>query len=88
MAVDRQLLDVLRTVKVPEALTNCRTFVDYLKTHVEADTRSQTPEEGLQRMNELVGHMVASHLELINAMGTVDEQLRTIGQRLKQPGNQ
>jgi hypothetical protein len=88
MTVDRHLLEVLRTVKVPEALTNCRTFVDYLKSHVEAETKSQTPEEGLQRMNELVGHMVASHLELINAMGTIDGQLRTIGERLKQLGNQ
>ncbi|MDC8974656.1 hypothetical protein [Mycobacterium marinum] len=85
MAVDRRLAEVLRTIKVPGALTNCVTFVDYLRKHVEADTKSQTPEEGLQRLNELVAHMLASHLELVNAMGTVDEQLRAIGQRLKQP---
>ncbi|MET4432091.1 hypothetical protein [Mycolicibacterium sp. 624] len=85
MAVDQHLAEVLRTVKVPEALTNCVTFVDYLKRHVEAETKSQTPEEGLQRLHELVAQMLASHLELIDAMGTVDEQLRIIGQRLKQP---
>ncbi|MEZ0339794.1 hypothetical protein ACAG25_07395 [Mycobacterium sp. pV006] len=81
--MDEKLLNVLRTVTVPAALTNCQTLVDYMKAHVEADTHSQTPEAGVQRLNEMLGLMLASQLEIINSLGDIDQQLRTIGQRLK-----
>ena len=81
--VDRELLEVLSTVKVPQELVNSQDFVDYLKIHVEADTKSQTPEQAYARLNELVARMVASHLDLINAVGIYDAQLRLVGETLK-----
>jgi hypothetical protein len=86
MTIDPQLLGVLRQVKVPQSMPNRRAFVDYLITHAQAGTKSETPEEGLRRINEVMALLIGSQLDVIHALHTVDEQLRTIGERLKQVG--
>jgi len=81
--VDHQLLQMLRSVTIPAAMVESRKFVDYLTKHAEADTHSGTAQEGLQYLNDVLGLMIASQLEVLNALGEVDEQLRNAGQRLK-----
>jgi flagellar motor switch protein FliM len=84
MNVDRKLLAVLQSVQVPQALTNCKALIEYLKRNAAAPRQSQSVEEERQRNEELLGHLIASHVELINTLGSIDQQLRTIGAKLKE----
>lgn len=63
-----ELATVLRNMKVPERMTGSQALRAFLLEHAEDAPKS--PEE-LQQLNGLI---LISHLELVNALGVLEER--------------
>ena len=66
------LANVLRNMKVPERLTASQALRAYLLAQTEGGHDMPTDEEQLKQVNWL---MVLSHLEIVNALGALEERM-------------
>ncbi|WP_246397982.1 hypothetical protein [Mycobacterium vicinigordonae] len=64
---------VLRNMKVPERMTGSQALRNFLLVYIDdQDSIENNPE----RLKQLNGLMILSQLEVINALGTIDERAR------------
>ncbi|GAB7142390.1 hypothetical protein [Mycobacterium riyadhense] len=61
---------ILRQMKVPEQMTGSKALRDFLLIHVDDDESLARPE----RLKQLNGLLILSHLELVNALGVLEER--------------
>ncbi|GFG65192.1 hypothetical protein MKUB_26820 [Mycobacterium kubicae] len=61
---------ILRQMKVPERMTGSQALRNFLLTYVDdEDTLTDNPE----RLKQLNGLLILSHLEVVNALGALEE---------------
>lgn len=62
---------VLRNMKVPERMTSSQALRDFLLANTEA---GQDMPRGQEQLLQLNGLLLLSHLEVINALGALEER--------------
>lgn len=75
---DPETLAALRNMKVPAGLQNSRKFVDCLIEQLEQDESPKTPQEALEAMKKMMALSGASALDVIAAIGDIEEKLLKI----------
>jgi hypothetical protein len=71
MAIDNaQWAAYIRGLKVPADMSNCRQFVDLLAANAV---------KGSQELDKTIAGLTAAMLEVINALGQIDEERRKGG---------
>ena len=78
-----ELLAQLESVDIPAAMVTSAQLVELLKHHARADLGSLTQAEALRIQTEISAAHIGSHLEVLTNMGSLDKQLRQIGDALK-----
>jgi hypothetical protein len=61
---------ILRHMKVPERMTGSQALRDFLQIYVDDEEGLDTPE----RLKQLNGLLILSQLEVINALGAMEER--------------
>lgn len=70
MSDDNDMASILRQMKVPERMTGSQALRDFLQIYVDDQNAiAENPE----RLKQLNGLMILSQLEVINALGTIEE---------------
>ena len=69
---DPDLADVLRNIKVPENLTASHALRAYLLAQLEGRVELPKDDEQQKKMNLL---LLLSHLEVVNALGALEERM-------------
>lgn len=64
---------VLKHMKVPEQMTGSQALRDFLQIYVDDEESLANPE----RLKQLNGLLILSHLEVVNALGTLEERAVT-----------
>jgi len=59
---------ILRNMKVPERMTGSQALRDFLLIYVDDEESLASPE----RLKQLNGLLILSHLEVVNALGAVE----------------
>ncbi|QLL05279.1 hypothetical protein H0P51_15435 [Mycobacterium vicinigordonae] len=73
MTDEPDMATVLRNMKVPERMTGSQALRNFLLVYIDdQDSIENNPE----RLKQLNGLMILSQLEVINALGTIDERAR------------
>jgi hypothetical protein len=57
-------------MKVPERMTGSQALRDFLLIHIDDEESLDTPE----RLKQLNGLLILSHLEVVNALGALEER--------------
>jgi hypothetical protein len=65
----------IRSIKVPPNMGNSRQFVDYMAGLAAANRNASGREE----LNQTIAHVTGALLEVINALGAIDEHFRKGG---------
>ncbi|BBX73027.1 hypothetical protein H7H78_19135 [Mycobacterium shinjukuense] len=61
---------ILREIKVPEQMKGSQALRDFLLIHVGDEESLASPE----RLKQLNGLLILSHLEVVNALGALEER--------------
>jgi len=69
-------LESLRHIKVAEQMVYSRAFIDHLISEAEASQSGEAPQESPERTKRILSLIVSSQVEVINALGHLDERLR------------
>lgn len=70
MSDDNDMAGILRQMKVPERMTGSQALRDFLQIYVDdQDAIANNPE----RLKQLNGLLILSQLEVINALGAMEE---------------
>ena len=70
MSDDNDMASILRQMKVPERMTGSQALRDFLQIYVDdEDAIANNPE----RLKQLNGLLILSQLEVINALGAMEE---------------
>lgn len=64
---------ILRQIKVPEQMKGSQALRDFLLVYVDDEESLATPE----RLKQLNGLLILSHLEVVNALGALEERAAT-----------
>ncbi len=62
---------ILRQMKVPERMTGSQALRDFLLIHVDDE---ESLENNRERLKQLNGLLILSHLEVVNALGAIEER--------------
>jgi hypothetical protein len=60
----------VRTIDVPQHMTNCQELVDYLVARINEDPRPES--DGLQQVAEALTFHTAAMLEIINSLAGIE----------------
>lgn len=60
---------ILRRMKIPEQMTGSHALRDFLLIHVDDE---ETLANNPQRLKQLNGLLILSHLEVVNALGALE----------------
>lgn len=64
---------ILRQIKVPEQMKGSQALRDFLLVYVDDEESLATPE----RLKQLNGLLLLSHLEVVNTLGALEERAAT-----------
>lgn len=71
----------LRSMRVPEGMSTSQALKDFLIIQSQVDQSSTTIDEQINAHRQLLGLLIASHLEVVNILGAIEETLKVISQR-------
>ena len=75
---NEEFVATLRSMKVPAGLAHSKAFVDHMIETAERNEPTQTPQEAIAAITQHMSLLEASHLDLIAAIGDIEEKLATI----------
>ena len=73
MTDEPDMATILRQMKVPERMTGSQALRNFLLVYVDDE---QSIENNPERLKQLNGLLILSQLEVINALGTMEERAR------------
>ena len=73
MTDEPDMATILRQMKVPERMTGSQALRNFLLVYVGDE---QSIENNPERLKQLNGLLILSQLEVINALGTMEERAR------------
>jgi hypothetical protein len=69
-------LETLRNLKVPSQMANSKALRDFLVEQAENVDAPKTSTEGLEAFKKILALLTSSHLEVVNALGSMEENLK------------
>ncbi|BDB42452.1 MULTISPECIES: hypothetical protein [Mycobacterium] len=78
MTDEPDLATVLRNMKVPERMAGSQALRNFLLVYIDDQ---ESLENNPERLKQLNGLMILSQLEVINALGTLEEKARAEAER-------
>lgn len=73
MTDEPDMVSILRNMKVPERMTGSQALRNFLLVYVDDE---ESIENNPERLKQLNGLMILSQLEVINALGVMEENVQ------------
>ncbi|ORV86559.1 hypothetical protein AWC11_17250 [Mycobacterium interjectum] len=81
IVTDPNAIAGLRSMRVPEGMGSSQALKDFLIVQSQVDQSSTSLDEQINAHRQMLGLLIASHLEVVNILGAIEETLKVMSQR-------